>query len=242
MIPQVNSRKIGNVTIIDMKGSLTGFWTERVRKEIEHFLNEQKSQRVVFNLQKVTQMDSLGLKAIFQNISESQEISILSDNRSIVDMVGTLLGSRQLNVIKNEHDIVSFLGKELVDNVHFKERRVHPRLLTALPLEFYRLGEEEPVYFRAVVTNLSLGGLFAEYIDLKHAEQSLERLSPYDLKLLHLRISMPKSKTVDAEGRVAHRRLYGEQLGIGVEFYKISVEDQAEIEDFLRIHEASSES
>jgi len=220
--------------ILDIKGSVTGFWAERIREDIEGLVRNGKVDRVMLNLRNVTNVDSLGVRALFSSMATEKEIGVLRGSRCVMDIVSHFYDVRKLKVFDSEFDVVSNLGTALLDQTQGADRRTHPRLPTALPLEFYRVGDEESICFRAVITNLSLGGLFAEYIDLKHAEESLIRLSPYDLKVLHLRIMLPKGRMIEAEGRVVHRRLDGDQLGVGIEFCRIGVDEQSEIDVFLR--------
>ena len=243
MIPQIGKRKIGNITILDIKGSLTGVWALRRKQDLAHQLANEDIQNTILNLRTITDLDTVGAKAILESVPQDKDVALLAGNQGVMDLMSRFSTQKRLRFLWNEKEIVSTFGKDLVSlPTGDEEKRQHTRLPTALPIEFYYCAEdEEPVRFRAVITNLSEGGLFAEYIDLKVAEQSLERLNPYDLNLLHLVISLPKGKLVEAEGKVVHRKLDGEQLGVGVEFFKIGLQEQKEISNFLKNYRASYE-
>lgn len=241
-IPKIDQRRIGAVAILDIKGSFTGPWASRGKEELMYHLKTTSSGNAILNLRSLTHLDSLGARAILESIPNTQGMAILAGNRQVMDLVTRYSGTKQLRLFWNEREAVRSFGKTFIGDSSVPiERRAHPRMPTALPLEFYNLEEAEPIYFCAVVTNLSLGGLFAEYIDLKYVEESLEHLDPYDLKLLHLNLLLSKGKAMEAEGKVVHRRLDGEQLGIGIEFYKLDPKDQQEIRNFLKKSESRYE-
>jgi len=90
------------------------------------------------------------------------------------------------------------------------------------------------VYSVALVAGLVGSVLFFSYQRASRlAEQSLEQLSPYDLNVIELKFMLPKGKSVEAEGKIAHRKMDGDQVGIGIEFTQIKPEGRKEINRFL---------
>lgn len=234
MLPQITKRQIGNVTIIDIKGPLTGVWALREKASGMKNLVSEEAQAVILNIQGMTQLDTVGAKAIFESVPKNKHIGFFGGSEDVLEVLQHFEESKKFRLFHDEEEIVSAFGKDLVKFQETNEKRRCERLSTALPLGFYFEEEGEKISFHAIVTNLSKTGLFAEYIDLKVAEQSLEQLNPYDLKMLHLTISLPKGKKIEADGKVMHRKMDGDQVGIGIEFYKISPEAQKEIERFLK--------
>lgn len=234
MLPQITKRQIGNVTIIDIKGPMTGIWALREKASGMKNLVSEEARAVILNIQGMTQLDTVGAKAILDSVPKDKHVGFFGASADALELLGHFDDLREFRLFRDEEELVSAFGKDLVQFQETSEKRKYDRLSTALPLQFYYEEEGEKIMFHAIVTNLSKTGLFAEYIDLKVAEQSLERLNPYDLRMLHLMVSLPKGKKITAEGKVMHRKMDGDQVGIGIEFYKISEEAQNEIIRFLR--------
>jgi len=236
MIPQITQRKIGNVMIIDINGTLSGSWALRGKEKLSQMLEAMRGQKVIFNLRGVTGMDTLGVKSLFESVSRQKEAGVLYGNAGVRDLMSHFPESKRFRMFRDEGEVVSVFGEDLVSAVNSKEQRTTVRMETAVPLEFdYEEGGEK-IQFRAIVTNLSEGGLFAQYIDLKIAEESLKRLNPYDLKVLHLKLLLPNKKPIHTEGKVVYRKLDGEQVGIGLQFTRIGSKEREEIRRFLKLH------
>ena len=227
MIPQITRRQIGGVTIIDIKGPLTGVWALREKAVAMRKLVAEEEQAVILNLKGMTQLDTVGAKAIFETLAKGRQVGIFGGSPDVLDVLGRFSQLKRFRMFRDEAEVVSVFGADFVRSLKDREKRKHGRLRTALPLEFSCRSEREKIYFHAIVTNLSETGLFAEYIDLEAAEQSLEQLSPYDLKVIELKLLLPKGKSVEAEGKVAHRKLDGDQVGIGIEFTRMEPEGRA---------------
>jgi hypothetical protein len=73
----------------------------------------------------------------------------------------------------------------------------------------------------------------AEYLDLETVDSVAKMIDPYDLKMLELKLKIPGHDYIFASGKVLRTVITGEQLGLGVEFYKISEADKKKIIDFL---------
>ena len=237
MVPQISERRIGNVMIVDIKGNLSGAWALRGRERIAQAVAKNSSCKLIFNLRETTGLDTLGAKSILENIPEGSELAVIPGNSGVLDLVKRCLKSRRFYLYRDEKEIASALGPDFVAAETLIEQRESARLETAFPLEFYFRDEEEQIEFRAIVTNLSESGLFAEYIDLNKAAESLKRLDPYDLKLLNLKLLLPMRKPIETEGNVVRRRLDGEQVGIGIKFASIGEKEVAEIRSFLKSHD-----
>ena len=232
---QVGKRQIGKVMILDVKGALAGPWALREREKIARAFSRGKAERVVLNLCQTTSLDTLGVKSLLEGLPKGQDIGVLCRNAAIMDILKRSLEHRRFQVFHNEEDLASAYGEDFVAENKGVEQRSSERLKTALPLEFLYVEDGEEVRFRGIVTNLNDSGLFAEYIDLNTAEDSLKRLDPYDLKDLHLILRLPNRRIIEADGIVVHRRLDGDQLGIGVKFLKIGDREQEEIRRILKI-------
>ena len=236
MIPQIAQRKIGNVTILDIKGSFSGSWALRGREKLKQALGTMDLGKVIFNLRETTGLDTLGAKCLLESLPVTKEAGILYGNVEIMEFVNRFPESERFRRLHSEEEIVSAFGQDLVVQTGPNEQRTSDRIETAFPLKFDYEEDGEKKQFKAIVTNLSEGGLFAEYIDLKVAEESLNHLDPSDLKLLYLKLLLPNRKPIFAEGKVVYRKLDGEQVGIGIQFFEVGSREQKEIGHFLKLH------
>ncbi len=236
MIPQITQRKIGNVKIIDIKGALSGSWALRGKEKLSQALASKTDEKVVFNLKETNSLDTLGAKSIFESIPQDREAGILFGNAGIADVINRFSESKRFQMFHNEAEIVSAFGQDFVSDENTNEQRTFLRMETAVPMEFYYEEEGRRVQFQAIITNLSEGGLFAEYIDLETAEESLLHLDPYELKTLHLKLLFPNKKPIHAEGKVVYRKLDAEQVGIGIQFSEIGQLEKNQIRHFLKLH------
>ena len=151
-------------------------------------------------------------------------------------MVHSVPLPKAVHVFQNEEELIKHFGKYLVsDDQGPDEKRKYARIHTALPLIFTCKGSNEETFrFHAVVTNLSEGGLFAEYLNLEDATKSQALVNPYELKMLDLEIKLLEGSAIVAKGKVVRRKLDGEQVGIGIEFYNIDEENKHKVKLFLK--------
>ncbi|OGW81316.1 MAG: hypothetical protein A3G33_00855 [Omnitrophica bacterium RIFCSPLOWO2_12_FULL_44_17] len=241
MIPQIHQRKLGSVMIVDVEGSLTGPWALRGKDEMRYFVKSAETHQIVFNLANTEGMDSLGVKSLFENIPADDGISVILGNRGVMNTLEHYCGNKRFRVFRNETEVIAALGdNDVVRNPSVgtdADGRLSPRLRTSVPLEFYYKDDEDILLFKGIVTNMSLGGLFAEYIDLANPEQSLEGFDPKRMKTLQLVVFLPHRKPLSLEGEVAHIHSSKEQLGIGIKFERLQQSQIDEINKFLKLQQ-----
>ncbi|MBI4971886.1 MAG: PilZ domain-containing protein [Candidatus Omnitrophica bacterium] len=238
-IPQIINRKVGEVEILDLKGDFVGPWAIRGKEDIQRFVETTKPRNLLINLKDVETIDSLGVKAIIDNLGGGIKSGIVSGNYSVVEMFSRLVPTTEIRFLKDEDEVVHFFAEELVKErtglPPVEEKRKFPRLKTAFPLEFTFIdGEGEQMVFRAIVTNLSEGGLYAEYLDLEPSSANPKKIDPYDFKMLEMKIKLDDDSEIHGEGKVVRTDLDGEQMGIAIQFYRISDEDRANIQRLIR--------
>ena len=239
--PQLQQRRIGKVQIIDVKGDLTGPWALKLKSELSAILKNEVQNAVIINLSLLRQIDSLGVKVLIESIGNRSECALLNGNLSVMDMVNTVSLPHGVSVLRNEDDLVQRFGKYLVsDKPSESDKRKFARMHTALVLKFKCTDKKEkPLEFHAIVTNLSEGGLFAEYINIQDIERSQSAVNPFELQMLDLEVKLPNKQSIFACGKVVRRKLDGEQVGIGMEFYKIDKANKEKLQAFLALHETA---
>lgn len=235
--PQIIKRKIGSVHIIDLRGELVGPWALRGREEIALFIKNHKTKNLLFNLRGLTTVDSLGVKAVTANLSPEIHSGLVVGNLSVMEMFSRLAPADSLKFFKTEEEIIQYFGQDLVkwEERSYEEKRRHQRLKTALPMEFSFEDEKgERVFFRAVVTDLSEGGLLAGYLDLDRESFHRLQLNPDDFRMLDLKVKLPGFGDIEAKGKVVRTFMDKNQVEIGMEFFEISPEDVFRISNFLK--------
>lgn len=238
-IPQIVNRKIGTLEILDLKGDFVGPWAIRGREDIQRFVEINRPRNLLINLKDVETIDSLGVKAIMDNLGGGMKSGIVSGNYSVSEMFTRLAPSTDIRFFKDEDEVVHFFAEELVKersgHIPVEEKRKFPRLKTAFPLEFmFTDGTGEKIVFRAIVTNLSEGGLYAEYLDLEPSSGNPKKIDPYDFKMLEMKIRLDDDTVITAEGKVVRTDLEGEQMGIAIQFYRISDDDKSKVQKLIQ--------
>lgn len=236
-IPQISRRRIGSVVILDIKGELVGPWALKARESISSLMSDD-IPNLIINLKELGTVDSLGVKAISENLSSDSRNALICGRLSVMEMFERLKALHDIEVFEDENAVIDFFGKEFVSPVDelFEEKREHDRLKTAIPLEFtYTDVTEHQMAFKAIVTDLSRGGLFAEYLDLETFDNASKKIDPYDFKILDLKIKLPGHDYIYAKGKVLRTVISGDQLGLGIEFYEIDPKEQDVIDSFLKL-------
>ena len=235
--PQIVKRKVGAVDIIDLRGEFVGHWALRGKEEIASFLKSRNTKSLLINLRGLITLDSLGAKAITENLRPGVRSGLVAGNLTVMEMLSRVAPSLEnVKWFRNEEEIIHYFGEDLVqwNRDTYEEKRKHVRLKTALPLEFSFQDEKgDSVFFRAVVTDLSEGGLFAEYLDLDEPSFSKLKLNPYDFQMLDLKLKLPGSLELFAKGKVVRVMDQGDQVGMGIEFYEISDENRRRVANFI---------
>ncbi len=232
--PQVVKRRIGKLDLVDLKGDLVGPWAVRVQQEIDSMAENDLASALVLNLRPLETMDSLGAKAVVENLIKRERSGMIRGSEQVMSMIKAYPVKRSMNVINGEEELVKLFGREMAQTDAKTDKRLFRRIKTALPMFFYCKDKKgKMIQFRAIVTNMSEGGLFAEYIDLEDAEKSKAIINPYELSLLKLEIAGPDDMPIEAEGKVIHVKADGDQVGIGIEFYGIAAEAKKKIRQLL---------
>jgi anti-anti-sigma regulatory factor len=229
-------RRIGSVHVIDFRGEVAGPWAMRARMSLNQLLTDQRVRNVLVNLRDLDTVDSLGVKAIVEPLGTQEKCGIVAGRSSVMEMFEHVNLPPKVRIFKKDSDVLSYFGEEFVENSQplTEEQRKFPRIKTALPLEFTWTDEaNRPIDFQSIVTDLSEGGLFAEYLDLAEAEMVGQTIDPYDFKMLDLKIKLPSVGWIHAKGKVV-RTTWDEQIGLGIEFYHLEEEDKKKIRDFLK--------
>ena len=234
-IPKVVQRQIGRVHVFDLSGSLIGERSHEVIEKIDHTIQKKKLKRVILNLQEVQELDELVVRKIVASLLRPQRsllycandkvrsffeggylphnIKLCTNETEVADNVGSFL-------FEKEKDIGLPKDQEEHENAYGLERRRKKRIRVAIPIEIeFETKEGVKVHSKAIATNISQGGLFAEYLDL---ESSLQVSQLGDLESNKVTVIVPPSENFPDEvripGCVKRIELSKRQVGMGIQF------------------------
>ena len=176
---------------------------------------------------------------MIQNASEASKSGMLTGSSPAAAEISRMDKERRLRIFQSEDEATLFFRKELaiptLDDDLFPEKRQFIRLRTVLPLHISTHDEEGmPHEFFAVVTNLSEGGLFAEFIESLSEEGVKRTIDPYDLKLIDLKIGLGGQRPFQARGKLIHGDLV--EGGMGIEFYDMQERERILLQDWISQH------
>lgn len=233
---RVSTREIGSVCVFDLEGSPTQETLQEIAWKIQRNIRRHRLQRVVLNLQRLPMLEPLGIRKLLAACIRPQRSLIYGASSLVAQYLeGTYL-PRNVKVCHSEKELAEDLGPFLLEKDKDKkltsqsgnleaigievERRRSKRMHVALPIELRVYPPNgEPIVSQAIATNISEGGLFAEYIDLE-ASQKIEALEPVKgLKsdiLIFPSANFPEEYHL--EGKVNRKELRKKQLGVAIEF------------------------
>ncbi len=242
---KIKAKRVGDVNIFEIYGELTGAFALRGQDAMQKSIQTNKKKNLLFNIQDLIDIDDLGITAILKNTELVQKSALLAGHCPVVSSIQRKDTAKKLSLLKNEAEVANFFCHEFaaptLEEQVYPERRQFARLKTVLPLHFWYVKEDEAqkIEFFAVVTNLSEGGLFAQFIESVSEEGTKKMLNPYDLKLLHLRIGLMDEEPLSVRGKIIHNNYF--EGGIGVEFYEMDEKTKFRMRDWIARHLRESE-
>lgn len=213
-------RVIGRVQIVDLIPRLTGpdgeAWLEVMEK---HFFHGQQ-RAVVVNLSKVTELDAAQLRRLMFYMERPLKRAFFSHDKHAKDLVPDYVNPR-MPLLSQEEEVVDYFGLDLIeryrDAVPRKERRKFHRFKVVMPTEILVKGKN-PFSTKAIITNISEGGAFAQYLDL---EASMQMAGLEDSPRLPVEMVLKHPGTSECElvkGSLVRVELLGQQRGVAIHF------------------------
>lgn len=235
---KVSTREIGSVCVFDLEGSPTQETVQEVAWKIQRNIRRHRLQRVILNLQFVPSLDQLGLRKLIAACIRPRQSLIYGVSEKLAHFLEDTYLPHNIRVCNNEKDVAEDFGPFLLERDKDKEigaengeekqetigyqleRRRSKRMHVAIPLELRIFnGNSEPLVSQAIATNISEGGLFAEYLDLE-AAQKFENMPSLVGTKLEIRIfpSANFPEEYQLEGSITRQELRKKQLGLGIKF------------------------
>lgn len=235
---KISTREIGSVCVFDLVGDPTQESLDEAVSKIQRNIRRHRIQRVILNLQRVPMLEPLGLRrllaacirpqrSLLYGVSETlasalettyvpRNVKICNTEKEVAEDFGPFLLSKDIEAIPSrnaEGSLQPSIGYEL-------ERRRSKRMHVALPLQFkLYLNATESLMVKGIATNISEGGLYAEFLDLS-ATEKLDILSPIaDLKAeITIFPSANFPEEYHLKARVVRKEYQKKQLGLAFEF------------------------
>jgi hypothetical protein len=236
---KVSTREIGTVCVFDLEGVPTQDTLQEVAWKIQRNIRRHRLQRIILNLQHLRSLDDLGMRKLLAACIRPQKSLIYGASAVLVNSLEDSYLPRNVRICPSEKEVAEDLGPFLLekettkampiegnllpqDSIGYQlERRRSKRMHVALPLELSIIPDngKPPITARAIATNISDGGLFAEYLDLEAAHK-IDQLDP--IADLRVEINIFPSTNFPEEyqviGKIKRKDLRKKQLGLGVEF------------------------
>ncbi len=234
---KLSSREIGSVMVFDLEGEANQEELEQIAWKIQKNIRRHRLQRIILNLQRMPELDYLGVRKLLAACIRPQQSLIYGASSGVRSLLENTYMPRNVRICKNETEVAEDFGPFLMDRSKDKafpsqakegeesaglmiERRRSKRMHVALPISlkvFHPSGKI--ITSEAIATNISEGGLFAEYLDLEASKEieSLDQVIGLNVELLlHTSANFPEE--LHLRGNVRRKELRKKQLGIAVEF------------------------
>lgn len=237
---KVSMRDIGRVRVFDLEGSPTQESLQDVAWKIQRSIRRHRLQRVILNLQMIHDLEPLGVRKLLAACIRPQKSLIYGVDEVMADTINENHLPQNIKVCSSEREVAEDFGPFLLEKEPEKrldldgleskkdspgmqlEKRRSKRMHVALPIDLeIQAADGHIITTHAIATNISEGGLFAEYLDLEASHQ-IAALSPFeDLKVkIHIYPSSNFPEEYALEGRTVRKEMRKKQLGVGVEFVK----------------------
>lgn len=227
-------RKIGSVQVFDLGGVLTGDEIDSALQKIDQVIQKKKLRRVILNLQKVESVDEIALRKIIACLLRPQRSIIFAPDGSCRELFEASHLPSSVRLCKNEEEVADAFGSFLFlkdkifeipidDNLPQKgyglDRRRNKRIRVAIPLKVdFHMKDGSILSSKAIATNVSQGGIFAEFLDLNAPDYSKLQ----GLEESQVTVTVPPNETFKDElvipGRIARFELLKKQFGIAIKF------------------------
>ena len=228
-------RKIGRVQVFDLSGVLTADGLDSAIEKIEETIQKKKLRRVILNLQKVTSIDELSVRRLVACLLRPQRSLIFAPGEWCREYFKTSYLPQSIKLCQNEEEVAEAFGSFLflkdkiyqvpVDETKPQpassglERRRSKRIRVAIPITLkFQMKDGNLLETKAIATNVSQGGLFAEFLDLDAPEYSKMQ----GLEGSQVAVIVPPNDNFKDEmvisGKINRFELMKKQYGIAIQF------------------------
>ncbi len=234
-IAHLGLRKIGRVQVFDLSGALKGEDLDEVIQKIEQTIQKRKLRRVILNLQKAISLDELAVRRLVACLLRPQRSLIFSPGEWCRQYLEKSYLPQSVKVCKNEEEVAEAFGSFLflkdkvyeipVDETKPKpagsglERRRSKRIRVAIPIVLrFQMKDGSFLEAKGIATNVSQGGVFAEFLDLDAPDYSkMQGLEGSQVQILVAPNDTFKEEVL-VPGRINRFEVMKKQYGIAIQF------------------------
>jgi len=236
---KIKVKAVGDVRIYEIIGDFTGGFAVNGKKAMKQSMRLCRRKNLFLNMECMYRLDSIGAEVIKTQKGMFEKCVFLTRCADVKEIISSRENNHDFAIMEDQCEVAKFFSKEFamhpITNKNYSEQRKSARLYTVLPLKIKCLMKgDDPIELFAVVTNLSEGGLYAEFIRSKDEDYAREMMNPYDLKLLQLEIDLTDQGKLAVGGKLVHGDIH--VGGIGVEFYDLNLMDQQKISKWIASH------
>jgi hypothetical protein len=235
MALQLGMRKLGPVPIFDLNGVLRGEDLDPVVHKIDQVIQKKKLRRVILNLQKVQFMDEIAMRKLITCLLRPQRSLVYAPEGTARELFKDAHLPGNVKLCKDEVEVTEAIGsflfvKDKIYQVPLDETRPAPpdyglerrrskRIRVAIPIRLsFQMKDGAALASNAIATNVSQGGLFAEFLDLDAPEYSRMQ----GLEGTQVTVLVPPNETfrdeVSIPGKINRFELSSKQYGIAIQF------------------------
>lgn len=231
----VSNKKVGNVQIFELSGSIRGSIAHRCQMMIQNILASDARQQssVLIYTQNAQMIDRMAARALRDATKESPKTVIITRDSFSAETLLEHSGPK-IYIVDNEEDAVFFLGKELAQDQltdEMMEKRKFPRIPVALAVRgFVTDSQMRLSSFFCIANNLSMSGMFIRFLD--SASGNILR-SPWvqESSNLNFKLRLGPAQSVMIKGTPIH---YDEDSkGMGIQFTEMNDTTITALKKFL---------
>lgn len=233
----IRSKSVGSVNIFEFSGSLRDVNAVEVDNSIQAIMRNKKRMPAFLNASSLESLDRSGLQTIIKTSRVADKCGFLtSDYIWELIMQECYDVDQTMHPLKNLKEAAFFFEKEFAtctqsENNPAVERRKFKRLNSILPLEITLDGRFASKKYFAVATNISEGGILAEFIESDSETEVLFAIDPMDLQFFNLALWLDPCTSMLLKGKLAHSdRATG---SVGIEFYGLDPTLRTMIQKFI---------
>lgn len=236
---KITTREIGSVCVFDLIGDPTEESLGEAVLKIQRNIRRHRIQRIILNLQMIPMLEPLGLRRLLAACIRPQRSLLYGVSQALAGALETTYVPRNVKICNTEKEVAEDFGPfllsrnmegiparnadgDLQKSIGYElERRRSKRMHVALPLRFkiHTSNGATPLMGSAIATNISEGGLYAEFLDL-FATEKIDNLNPIqDLKAeLTIFPSANFPEEYHLQAKVVRKETQKKQLGVAFEF------------------------
>lgn len=233
-----STREIGGVAVFDLKGSPTFESVQEVTWKIQKSIRRHHFHQIILNFKEAGPMDTIELRRLLTVCIRPKHSALYGASPDMASFLQDNCFSGKVDICADEKEVAESFGPFLYDKDPEKRyidkeaktpkeslgfqldgRRSH-RMHVAIPVELrITSAMNEIVITKAIVTNISQGGLFVEYLDLEAAGKIIAMEPIENLSVdIHIFPSANFPDEYHVVGKVRRKEIRKEQLGFGIEF------------------------